>query len=268
MGGQRGSHCAKVLNYRLGLSLALGCAMTLTTTEAGGWQNLEVMAEARNYNAFLVDQVAKAMAGRRRVLDFGAGRGTFALPMRERGYDVRCVEPEPTLRCELQAGGFAADASLDDVEPHSLDGIYTLNVLEHIDDDGVVLTKLCERLVEGGRLYVYVPAFQILYSGMDRLVGHVRRYRRRELVEKCRRAGFVVEQSKYCDSLGFCATLAYKAVDSGDGTINRRALVLYDRLVFPLSRALDGLVGTFVGKNVSVLATRSAPSTAADRLRA
>jgi hypothetical protein len=39
-----------------------------------GSENLEVMAEAHNYNAFLVAQVSAAMKGRRRVLDFGAGR--------------------------------------------------------------------------------------------------------------------------------------------------------------------------------------------------
>jgi SAM-dependent methyltransferase len=222
----------------------------------GGSENLEVMAEARNYNAFLVQKVRNAMAGRHRILDFGAGRGTFALPLREHGHEVVCVEPEPTLRLLLDEFGLQAYLTLEEVPLKGLDGIYTINVLEHIEADEAVLGQLHDRLAEGGRLFIYVPAFQLLYSSMDRRIGHVRRYRLSDLTTKCERAGFTVEKAGYCDSLGFPATLLYKLIGGRDGVINRRGLILYDRAIFPVSRLIDSVTGKLFGKNVWVIGSR------------
>ena len=43
-----------------------------------GSDNLEVMTEAVNYNRFLTDSVLEHVTGDARVLDFGAGAGTYA----------------------------------------------------------------------------------------------------------------------------------------------------------------------------------------------
>lgn len=225
--------------------------------KVSGSKNLEVMEEALNYNDFLLRQVREAMTGCECICDFGAGRSTFALPLSNLGYKVVCVEPEPGQRSALIAAGLEAHPSLAAVPPNSLDGIYALNVLEHIEDDCGTLEVMHDRLREGGRLYIYVPAFQVLFSAMDHRVGHLRRYRLGELVDKCRRASFTVEKSGYCDSLGFFASLVYKAVGPNDGTINRRSLAFYDRYCFPLSRGLDMLAGSLFGKNAWLLARRS-----------
>jgi len=139
-------------------------------------------------------------------------------------------------------------------------------LLEHIEDDYSILGQLYGCLMPGARLYIYVPAFQILYSAMDRHVGHLRRYRRGELVAKGRAAGFVIERSGYCDSLGFLASLAYIAIGNKDGSIDRRSLVFYDRFLFPVSRWLDLLLGSFVAKNAWVTARK--PDASVDRMRA
>ena len=55
---------------------------------------------------------------------------------------------------------------------------------------------------------VYVPAFNVLYTSMDALVGHHRRYRSSELVTLLERAGFVISKKAYTDVLGFFVTLA------------------------------------------------------------
>ena len=59
----------------------------------------------------------------------------------------------------------------------------------------------------GGRFYLYVPAFPLLFSAMDRKVGHHRRYRLAGLTSQLQRAGFRVLRARYADSLGFFATL-------------------------------------------------------------
>ena len=231
--------------------------MISSTTSVGGSENLEVMLEARNYNAFLVQKVSSAMAGRDRILDFGAGRGDFARSLRERGHEVVCVEPEPALQPILQELGLEAHLTLSEIRSKSVDGIYTLNVLEHIEDDEATLTQLHDRLSERGLIFIYVPAFQVLFSSMDRRVGHVRRYRLGELVTKCRRAGIVVQKARYCDSLGFVASLVYKLTNRRDGTINLRSLVLYDQAIFPISRLIDTATGKLFGKNIWLVGSRA-----------
>ncbi|MCB1906955.1 MAG: methyltransferase domain-containing protein [Rhodocyclaceae bacterium] len=229
-------------------------------TVVGGSENLEAMREAENYNAFLVEQICRQLDGCRRVVDFGAGNGLFAGRVRERGFDVRAVEPEPALNAAINASGIPCLSSLDAVAPMSADGVYSLNVLEHIDDDEAVLARLFDILVPGGALYLYVPAFQLLYSAMDRRVGHVRRYRLGELSAKCRRAGFVVEAGAYADSLGYAASLALKYFGAADGKLDGGSVRLYDRLAFPLSRVLDRVCSRFVGKNVWLRARRPRPA--------
>ena len=128
--------------------------------------------------------------------------------------------------------------------------------MEHIPDDTASLRAMHRVLAPGGRAYIYVPAFNVLYSSMDAKVGHHRRYRLGELVAKMTDAGFGVDHARYVDSLGFPATLLYKAVGSRNGDIETRSVSLYDRVAFPLSRVLDRAVDRWVGKNLSVAAYR------------
>lgn len=216
---------------------------------------LETMAEAANYNAWLAGVViaeARAAAGGR-VLDFGAGCGTTAGAVTAAGFAVDCVEPDGCLRERLRAAGLPAHAALPDDRRY--DFIYSLNVLEHVDEDRRQLRALRSALRPGGRLLLYVPAFMCLYSAFDRAVGHRRRYRRGDLCARLADAGFTVTSAAYADSLGFLAGLAYRVAGPRDGSLDRRGLTLYDRAVFPLSRRLDRVTGRLVGKNLLVTAT-------------
>lgn len=223
---------------------------------AAGTENLEVMAEAENYNAFLLDLVRRAAPEGCRVLDFGAGSGTFAKPMAREGREVVCVEPNPVARAQLAAEGLEVHATLAGVPMWSVDGLYSLNVLEHVSDDAAALRALYDCVRPGGVFVLYVPAFQWLFTSMDRRVGHLRRYRRAELVELVTAAGFEVRRARYVDSLGVLATLVYRLMKNDDGQINRRALRLYDRLIFPLSHVVDRLIGGVVGKNLLIESRR------------
>jgi SAM-dependent methyltransferase len=73
---------------------------------------------------------------------------------------------------------------------------YTLlgmfDVLEHIDDDVGTLRLLFEVLEPGGVLVLTVPAHPFLFDEMDAIAHHRRRYRRPELRDKLRAAGFRV----------------------------------------------------------------------------
>lgn len=221
-----------------------------------GTDNLELMVEAVNYNAFLLALVRNEVGPGQSVLDFGAGIGTFARALAQRGVSVRCVEPDPRQRERIEAAGMLAYADLDGLAEHDIDLLYSLNVLEHIEDDVTMLRHWHDKVKPGGRVLIYVPAFQILYSSMDKKVGHCRRYTRQELADKVQQAGFEVLRNEYVDSAGFLASLLFKAFGSDDGSINRQALIAYDRYAFPLSRLMDKGFKHLLGKNVFLVAQR------------
>ena len=220
-----------------------------------GAGNLETMDQADNYNALLTSFVHTHADPTRPVLDFGAGNGTHARRLRGLGLDVRCVEPDTTLRTRLRDNGFEAAAAADAWKPGLFGTVYSLNVLEHIEDDRSAVRALRVALAPGGRLVLYVPAFQILFSAMDRTVGHCRRYRRDQLTALVQSSGLEVLDACYVDSLGFAAALVYRLIGRS-GDLDPRAVRLYDRAVLPVSRLIDRLTARWVGKNLLVVGHR------------
>lgn len=73
------------------------------------------------------------------------------------------------------------------------DVISAFDVLEHIQEDEVVLSEMFRAVRQGGGIILTVPQHPWLWSRQDEYACHVRRYRIGELSEKLCRAGFHVE---------------------------------------------------------------------------
>lgn len=117
----------------------------LARIEAGDYpatHDLVTMAQAVNYNRFLTDVIRRELGDRRVVVDHGAGLGTLALLLRERGVAPVCVENEPAHMAHLREEGFRVVGSTAELPDASADFIYSLNVLEHIDDDAAELRAM------------------------------------------------------------------------------------------------------------------------------
>ncbi len=101
---------------------------------------------------------------------------------------------------------------------------------------------------------IFVPALPAVWSEFDRSVGHVRRYRKAELTERCRASGFTVEYVRYFDWLGVLPWwLLFKL---GRRTALRpRSVKAYDAVGVPVIGATEALVPPPLGKNL-VLVSR------------
>jgi len=221
-----------------------------------GAENLEVMLAAENYNEFLTNLVARWCGLKHQLLDFGAGTGTFARMLRDKGYEVYCVELDQAQAHSLKVQAFRTATSTDGIPDNSIKYIYTLNVLEHIDDDQSQINEFYRILAPCGIVIAYVPAFKRLFGAMDRKVGHFRRYTRRNLCGLFRQAGFEILELTYADSLGFFVTLVFNQFSRSDGVLKQSSVRFYDRVIFPASRLCDLVFSKLFGKNVYVVAKK------------
>ena len=217
----------------------------------------EIDANLINYSSHIVSLFLKAAQPKElstlKVLDFGAGQGTLAEIWRDStGNSPVCAELDPNLLSILQDKGFACKQFVTDL-PSEFDLIYTSNVLEHIEFDVGALKELSTKMKNDGLLAIYVPAFPILFSALDKNVGHFRRYRKSELKEKISSAGFYVVRSEYSDCVGFLATIVLKFLGFAFSP-NRGTSVLmkiYDRYIVPVSIFLDRIgIKHLLGKNL------------------
>ncbi len=90
-------------------------------------------------------------------------------------------------------------ATLEDAKfrDGSLPAAGLFDVLEHVEDDTAFLRQLHAKLAPGGRLYISVPAYRLLWSVEDDYAGHFRRYRLAELGRVLEAAGFRVDFATY-----------------------------------------------------------------------
>jgi trans-aconitate methyltransferase len=76
-----------------------------------------------------------------------------------------------------------------------LDAIGAFDVLEHIEEDEVVLRQICKALKPGGIVLITVPQHRWMWSAVDEYACHVRRYSANELHQKVGRTGFEIIRS-------------------------------------------------------------------------
>ena len=219
--------------------------------EYTGTDNLQIMECAVNYNKFLKNLIlSNCESDSLQLLDIGAGIGTFAEMLKKDNYDVLCVELDKKQAAIIQEKGLKVFASIDSIPDNSVDFIYSLDVLEHIENDKEEFAKWVKKLKIGGKILIYVPAFNCIWSAMDFKVKHYRRYTKKMLKDVFVSANIEIQKSEYVDCIGFFATLVYNNIFTKKGDLTKEPLDFYYKIVFPISRFLDKLFGNFFGKNV------------------
>lgn len=163
----------------------------------------------RARNRLVVSVLARHFPDARSLLEVGCGTGFVLAGLREAFPGMRLVGSEL-----LEEGLEVARKRLpDDVELVQLDAgempfesefdvVGAFDVLEHVEDDERALAGMRRAVRDRGGLLLLVPQHPRLWSEMDVVARHARRYTRRDLVAKVERAGFeVVAASSFVSSL-------------------------------------------------------------------
>jgi 2-polyprenyl-3-methyl-5-hydroxy-6-metoxy-1,4-benzoquinol methylase len=228
--------------------------------------DLEAMSVTVNYHRWILDEFRPFIG--KRIVEVGAGGGAFSeMLLGENPESLALVEPS-TMFAELSRKmAESADkaklslhhavfqsAAAEIVDRGRPDTIVYVNVLEHVEDDLGELRAMHDALTPDGHILIFVPALMSLYSEFDKRIGHFRRYRKAELEEKCRKAGFEVVKSRYFDFAGILPWyLKFKIMRATD--LNPTAVTAYDRIAIPFVRLFERIVPVPIGKNV-ILAAR------------
>lgn len=223
----------------------------------GGHRILEAMRSAPRYAHAIYRRIRSANIGHGPLLDFGAGDGVFAEYFLHDGIRVECVEPDPKNMAALCALGLKVTSDISLLPDTHFDFAYTVNVLEHLHDVDYYLTQIHRVLRQNGLLFIFVPAFDVLWTSLDNEVGHVQRFTRRSLRRHLEQAKFKVEESRYFNSAGFAAAFAVKLLEVfGLFRYSPKTVGFYDKAILPISLTGDFFLSSVIGKNVIAIARK------------
>jgi 2-polyprenyl-3-methyl-5-hydroxy-6-metoxy-1,4-benzoquinol methylase len=213
---------------------------------------LDLFEKARNWKAYWREQIRDFVRGD--VLEVGAGIGANTLTLA--GLDFKrwtCLEPDAGLaaRVALPPGGRHRSevGTINDLPADArFDSILYIDVLEHIEDDQAEMARAAARLNPGGTVIVLSPAHPFLFTPFDAAIGHFRRYTRSSLAATAPE-GLRIEKVKYLDTVGVLAVAANLLLLKSPAPTESQIL-LWDRVLVPLSRIVDPMLAGRVGKSV------------------
>jgi len=159
----------------------------------------------------------------RTLLEIGCGTGFVLAGIAQSFPAARVVGTEVFVEGLEFAAGRIPGAELMQMDARALpyvdefDVVAAFDVIEHIEEDELVLRNLYRATRPGGRCVLSVPQHQWLWSPVDDEACHKRRYSARDLAEKARRAGFRVLRSTSFVTILLPALLASRLMDRRRG---------------------------------------------------
>jgi len=195
------------------------------------------------------------------VVEIGVGHGGYRrhLPPRVERYlgldvDAALVERARALHPDERflQGDLMDPATVGVVSKEGYDTVLCVNVLEHIQDDRRAVAHLLSMLPAGGHLLLFVPAHPALYTDLDRLAGHHRRYTRDQVAGLFTPDLGSTRRLEYFNPIGGLGwwvngLFPHRSLDS---RIVNGQLDLFDKYVLPISRLTNRLTRSFFGQSL------------------
>jgi len=191
----------------------------------------------RSRNRLFKSIVKRFLANDRKtkLLEIGCGNGGF----------IKTITEDKNIEVtgsEIYVKGLSyAKKSLPDVNfiqfdvsqgvlGETYDMILAFDVLEHIEKDIDAMSNIKNMLSVGGKLIVSVPQHMFLWSSLDEIVKHKRRYSRSDMLEKLTACGLEIS---YCTSFVFALfpLMVVSRIFDRKGTNSRSDEAAFERKV-------------------------------------
>jgi SAM-dependent methyltransferase len=135
---------------------------------------------------------------------------------------------------EQRADARVGVASVLPFDDSAFDLVAAFDVIEHVDDDDVVLSELSRVAAARSTLLLSAPLDPSKWTAFDQLVGHRARYGADELRDKLRRHGWAVESTAVYGMQPKSSRLLDYSVWQLQHR-PERAIWVYDRIILPLA---------------------------------
>lgn len=229
-----------------------------------GHETLSVIAEADNFNRWMYNTIKPYCKGK--VLEIGSGVGNISEYFIEDGFTIFLTDIRNNY-CEVLKQKFSTKKSVLGIEQidlvdidfdkkhakhfGSFDTVFALNVIEHIEDDKMAIANCKKLLAKDGSLIILVPAYEWLYSSLDKELYHFRRYIKNQMSNLFSSNGITVQRSFYFNALGIAGWFAI-------GKLVRKKIIPISQMSFynkiiPIAKLLDAVFFHRVGLSVIVI---------------
>jgi SAM-dependent methyltransferase len=197
-------------------------------------------------NRLIVGLLDKYFPVARSFMEVGCGTGfVLSAIASSRKWDRLCgseLHEEGLAFARARMSGAAEliqmDARTIPEQYRNMDAVGAFDVIEHIQEDEAVLRGIHQALNPGGGLIVTVPQHQWLWSDVDEVAHHVRRYSAGVLREKIESAGFrVLFSGSYAFTL-LPAMMLSRLATRGDGAAKAASEFSTPKPVNALFRAI------------------------------
>lgn len=205
--------------------------------------------------------------------DIGAGDLFFAAKLAAQSA-LRVLAVDPAYPGREERDGCRLLCSIAELVPASVDCMFVMDALEHVDDDAAFAASLFRVVRPGGHAVFTVPAHPWLFSVHDDFLGHRRRYTRRQFRDLLEAAGFRIDELfgfftaplvvRVCHKLLTHAGIP-SAPARGVGLwpmpehhVISRMLTSFLRFDFAANRALQRVLGVSAGLSICARCSRPA----------
>ncbi len=205
------------------------------------------MSESILYNKEIFTNI-KDFCGQK-VLEIGGHIGSFTYLLKNK-HEVTTIDSDDTsisilsnrfqnsLNVEVVKWDVTKEAP-GPIKNKTFNTIVAINVLDHIKDDVTLLKKFHSMLPKKGNVVLMTTNHHSLFSKMDTMLGHYRRYNKKELSKKLTEAGFEIEKIYTYNFAGYLGWLLFAKLFKKT-TLPQQAKFfdLFARFYLPIERHL------------------------------
>lgn len=208
----------------------------LDLTDKNADSSFWVSSRNRLFKNIVYGQMAPT--GKTKFLEIGCGTGNFIQQIVE-NENLEITGSEIYLKGLLYAKKNLPNVDFIQFDVtqgqigEEFDLIVAFDVIEHIENDVAALSNISRMLHKGGGLIITVPQHMFLWSKLDEIVKHKRRYSRRELLTKLQENGFDISYATSFLFVLFPLMLISRMFDKGHEQSQSDEVALEKRVKFP-----------------------------------
>jgi len=188
------------------------------------------------------------------ILEVGAGCGSFTRGYMKNFKSITLTDADDNS-FNLLKKNFTNEkrinvikSNIEDIDKKFNTLLY-FNVLEHVKEDKLEIKNALKKLNYGGHLIILVPAHQKIYSKLDKVVGHYRRYNINFFKENKFENSKIVKLH-FLDFFGYFLYYLNKIFFKEETYPTDLKIFIWDKIFTPLSTIVDFLTGYRFGKNI------------------